>query len=161
MWWVWQKFHTKYWIEGSYYRYSWNKRFNCDQCGQNLTRGWDLKVHIQIVHEKNFEFIFHFLFMKVVWFSPKWNVNFVIISSTIYLGYNLVARMTRCSWNSENDWCSWYSEYNSCSWNSEINSCSQNIGGQFNVRPWNDLAIFLKIKNFTLHDLLFRKIKMV
>ena len=46
-----------------------------------------------------------------------------------------VARMTRCSRNSENDWCSWNSEYNSCSWNSEINSCSQNIGGRFNVRP--------------------------
>ena len=39
MWGVWQKFHTQYWIERTYYSCSWKKRFNCDQC----------------VHEKDFE----------------------------------------------------------------------------------------------------------
>ena len=48
MWWLWQKFHTQYWIEGTYYRWSWKKRFNCDQCGKYFTRGCDLKVCIQI-----------------------------------------------------------------------------------------------------------------
>ena len=27
------------------------KRFNCDQCGKNFARGWNLKVLIQNVHE--------------------------------------------------------------------------------------------------------------
>ena len=51
-----QKFHTKYWIEGTYYSCSWRKRFNCDQCGKNFARGCYLKVYIEIVHEKNFQF---------------------------------------------------------------------------------------------------------
>ena len=34
-----QKFHTKYWIERTYYSCSWRKRFNCDQCGKNFARG--------------------------------------------------------------------------------------------------------------------------
>ena len=51
-----QKFHTKYWIEGTYYSCSWRKRFNCDQCGKNFARGCYLKLFIEIVHEKNFEF---------------------------------------------------------------------------------------------------------
>ena len=51
-----QKFHTKYWIEKTYYSCSWRKRFNCDQCGKNFARGCYLKVYIEIVHEKNFEF---------------------------------------------------------------------------------------------------------
>ena len=46
-----QKFHTKYWIEGTYYSCSWRKRFNCDQCGKNFARGCYLKVYIEIVHE--------------------------------------------------------------------------------------------------------------
>ena len=47
-----QKFHTKYWIEGTYYSCSWRKRFNCDQCGKNFARRCYLKVYIEIVHEK-------------------------------------------------------------------------------------------------------------
>ena len=46
-----QKFHTKYWIERTYYSCSWRKRFNCDQCGKNFARGCYLKVYIEIVHE--------------------------------------------------------------------------------------------------------------
>ena len=46
-----QKFHTKYWIEGTYYSCSWRKRFNCDQCGKNFARGCYLKVYIEIVHK--------------------------------------------------------------------------------------------------------------
>ena len=29
------------------------KRFNCDQCGKIFARGCNLKVHIQILHEKD------------------------------------------------------------------------------------------------------------
>ena len=32
------------------------KRFNCDQCGKIFARGLNLKVHIQTLHEKDFEF---------------------------------------------------------------------------------------------------------
>ena len=32
------------------------KRFNCDQCGKIFARGCNLKVHIQILHEKDTEF---------------------------------------------------------------------------------------------------------
>ena len=55
MWWVWQKFHTKYWIEETYYSCSW-KKIPCDQCGKHFARGCNLKVHKQILHEKYFEF---------------------------------------------------------------------------------------------------------
>ena len=43
------------------------KRFNCDQCGKIFARGCNLKVHIQILHEKDFEFIV----MTVAKISPK------------------------------------------------------------------------------------------
>ena len=56
MWWLWQKFQTQYWIKGTYYRCSWKKRFNCDQCGKIFTRGCDLKVCLQIIYEKDLEF---------------------------------------------------------------------------------------------------------
>ena len=42
-----QKFHTKYWIEGTYYSCSWRKRFNCDQCGKTFARGCYLKVFMK------------------------------------------------------------------------------------------------------------------
>ena len=32
------------------------KKIYCDLCGKNFARGCDLKVHIQIVHEKDLEF---------------------------------------------------------------------------------------------------------
>ena len=32
------------------------KKIYCDLCGKNFGRGCDLKVHIQIVHEKDLEF---------------------------------------------------------------------------------------------------------
>ena len=52
MWWLWQKFHSKYRIEGTYYM---KKRFNCDECGKYFyNRESNLRVHIQIVHEKDF-----------------------------------------------------------------------------------------------------------
>ena len=43
------------------------KRLNFDQCGKNFARGCNLKVHIQILHEKDFEFIV----MTVAKISPK------------------------------------------------------------------------------------------
>ena len=43
------------------------KRLNCDQCGKIFARGCNLKVHIQILHEKDFEFIV----MTVAKMSPK------------------------------------------------------------------------------------------
>ena len=55
MWWVWQKFHTKYWIVETYYSCSW-KKIPCDQCGKNFASGCNLKVYKQILHEKYFEF---------------------------------------------------------------------------------------------------------
>ena len=42
-----QKFHTKYWIERTYYSCSWRKRFNCDQCGKNFARGCYLKFNFE------------------------------------------------------------------------------------------------------------------
>ena len=35
MWWLWQKFHSKYRIEGTYHM---KKRFNCDECGKYFYR---------------------------------------------------------------------------------------------------------------------------
>ena len=58
LWSLWQKFHQSF--HESDKTLDWNyklqlfmkiKRFNCDQCGKNFARGWNLKVLIQNVHE--------------------------------------------------------------------------------------------------------------
>ena len=49
---------VKYWFEITYYSSSWkNKKFNCVDCGKNFVKGFNLKIYIQTVHEKERKFI--------------------------------------------------------------------------------------------------------